>query len=111
MDALTDLFESEVFRLMALYNYPQSKVKKFVKALGKEKVAAALSKEDHMAALSKKDLIAALNEKDIIAAIRGKERILKTLLADLTPEQRKKLLEQRSRNGASKRQNGKSRSN
>jgi hypothetical protein len=102
MDALTDLFESEVFRLMALYNYPQSKVKKFVKALGREKVAAALSKEDHLAALS---------EKDLIVALRGKERILKALLADLKPEQRQKLLAQNSRNGASRRQNGKSRSN
>ena len=90
MDALTDLFESEVLKLMALYNYPQSKVKKFVQALGKEKVAAALS------------------EKDIIAAVRGKEHIIKALLADLKPEQRQKLLLQSSRNGAAKRQNGKS---
>jgi hypothetical protein len=102
MDALTDLFESEVFKLMALYNYPQAKVKKFVQALGKEKVAAALSKDD---------LLAALSEKDLIAALRGKERILKALVAGLKPEQRQKLLGQSSRNGASKRQNGKSRRN
>jgi hypothetical protein len=120
MDALTDLFESEVFKLMGFYDAKPSTVRKFVKALGKEKVVAALSKEERMAglskkdliaALSKKDLIAALSEKDIIVALRGKERILKSLLADLTPEQRQKLLEQRSRNGASKRQNGKSRLN
>jgi hypothetical protein len=76
---------------MALYNYPQAKVKKFVQALGKEKVAAALS------------------EKDLIAAVQGKERIIKALVAGLCPEQRQKLLLQSSRNGASKRQNGKSR--
>jgi hypothetical protein len=64
-----------------------------------------------MARLNKKDFIAALSEKDIIAAVRGKERILKALLSGLKPEQRQKLLAQNNRNGASKRQNGKSRSN
>jgi len=98
MDALNDLFESEVFKLMALYNYPQAKVKKFVQALGKEKVAAALSTDD---------LLAALSEKDRIAALRGKQRIVEALLADLKPEQRQKLLLRSSRHGASKRQNGK----
>ena len=100
MDALSDLYESEVSKLMGFYDAKPSTVRKYVKAIGKERVAAALSKEDHLAALS---------EKDLIAALRGKEHILKALLADLKPEQRQKLLLQSSRNGASKRQNGKSR--
>jgi hypothetical protein len=109
MDALNDLYESEVSKLMGFYDAKPSTVRKYVNAIGKEKVVAALSKDDLIAALSKKDLLSALSEKDIIAAIRGKERILKALLADLKPEQRQKLVGQRSRNGASKRQNGKSR--
>ena len=99
MDALSDLYESEVSKLMGFYDAKPSTVRKYVMAIGKEKVAAALSKEDHLAAL---------NKKDIIAALGGKERLLKALVADLSPVQRQKLLLQSSRNGASKRQNGKS---
>jgi hypothetical protein len=117
MDAMKELYESEVLRLMALYDFEPSFVKKVVKTIGTKKLGAAFSKEEHLAALNKKDLLAALNKKDhlaalnkkdIIAALGGKERLLKSLLADLSPEQRQKLLLQSS-NGASKRQNGKAR--
>jgi len=99
MDAMKELYESEVLKLMALYNFEPSFVRKVVKTIGKKKLSAAFSKEDHLAAL---------NKKDIIAALGGKERLLKALIADLSLEQRQKLLLQSSRNGAAKRQNGKS---
>jgi len=118
MDVMKELYESEVLRLMALYDFEPSFVKKVVKTIGTKKLGAAFSKEEHLAALNKKDLLAALNKKDhlaalskkdIIVALGGKERLLKSLIADLSPEQRQKLLLQTSPNGAAKRQNGKSR--
>jgi hypothetical protein len=118
LDTLFDLCESEVLKLMALYNVKPESMPKYIKALGKEKVLAAISKEDHLSALSKKDLLSALSKKDllsalseedIIAVLRGKEHLLKSYLASLRPKQRQKVLAQIRQDGASKRRNSKSR--
>jgi len=96
---MLDLFESEVKKLMALYNIKPKAMRKYVEALGKDKVIAAIRKDEHLAAL---------NKKDMIAAMGGKERLIKSLLVDLAPAQRQKLLTQLNGNGASKRQSSKS---
>ena len=126
IDALVDLYESEVIKLMTPLNVRPESMPKFIKALGKEKVIAALikdkelpaqrkkqllaalSKKQLLAALSKKELLAALTEDDMISALGGKEYLLKSFLASYKPEQLQKLLAQPHRNGASRRQSAKS---
>ncbi|MCI0690817.1 hypothetical protein L0337_02300 [candidate division KSB1 bacterium] len=93
MDTMFDLYESEVNKLMALYNIKPKSMRKFINALGKEKVIAAIRKEE------------------MIAALGGKERLLKLLLADMNPEQRQKILAQFNGNGAAKRRSTKARAN
>jgi len=97
MDAMLDLYESEVKKLMALYNIKQKSMRQYVEALGKEKVIAAIRKDEHLAALSKKDLLTALRQEDVIAAM-GEEKVLKSLLAKLGRERMQKLIDQISRN-------------
>jgi hypothetical protein len=93
MDTIFDLYESEVNKLMALYDIKPKSMRKYIEAMGKEKVIAAIRKEE------------------MIAALGGKERLLKLLLADMSSEQRQKILAQFNRNGAAKKRNTKSRAN
>jgi arginyl-tRNA--protein-N-Asp/Glu arginylyltransferase len=107
IDTMLELYESEVKKLMALYNIKQKSMRQYVEALGKEKVIAAIRKDEHLAALSKRDLLAALRQEDVIAAM-GEEKVLKSLLAKLGRERMQKLIDQIHGNGASRRQSSKS---
>jgi len=86
-------------------------MRKLINAFGKEKIISAFTMNEILSVKGKTYFFTALSKKDImkalIAASGGKERLIKSLLGDLKPEQRQKLLLQSSRNGASKRQNGK----
>jgi len=94
LEAILELYESEVFKIMAL---KQETIKRYVKALGPEKftavinkryLLAALQKEDHLAALSKEDLVAALSKEDLLAALgKEKEEVLQYLLPGIPPDQ------------------------
>jgi len=63
-------------------------IKRYVEALGREKILATFTKEDHLAALRKEDLFAALSQ----------EEVLQHFLAKLGPEQLRQMIDQMSRN-------------
>jgi len=84
-------------------------MRKLISAFGKEKIISAFTLNEILSVIGKTYFLTALSEKELIAALGGKKRLLKSLLAELKPEQRQKLLLQSSRNSAAKRQNGKSR--
>lgn len=107
-DALIDLYQSEVFKIMAI---KQETLDRFVETVGRDKVMAlfskeeymaALSKGDHLAALSKGDLLAALSKEDHLAALSKEDLVaalsdddmLKRLLAKFGTERLSKMLEQ-----------------
>jgi hypothetical protein len=99
LEAIFELYESEVYKIMAL---KQETIRRYVEALGPEKftavinkqaLLAALRKEDHLAALSKEDLVAALSKEDLLAALgKEKEEVLQYLLAGIPPDQLQQLL-------------------
>ena len=110
LDALTDLYEKEVLKLMVTLNFRDETMPKVIDALGRERVIAALSKEERISSLSKEELMsslskeelmsslskeehmAALNDDDLLTALQKKEQLLKTLLARLEPERLRKLI-------------------
>ena len=85
LEAIIELYESEVLKIMALK--PET-IKRYVEALGREKILATFTKEDHLAALRKEDLLAALSQEDV----------LQHFLAKLGPEQLRQMIDQMSRN-------------
>jgi hypothetical protein len=99
LEAIVELYESEVFRIMAV---KQETIKRYIEALGPEKflavlkkedIVATLRKEDHLAALSKEDLVAALSKEDLLAALgKEKEEVLQYLLPGIPPDQLQRLL-------------------
>ncbi len=121
LEAIFELYESEVLKLMAI---KQETIERFVKNLGQEKILAtlqkedilktlskedflaALSKEDFLAALSKEDFLAALSKEDFLAALSkeellaalSKEDMFNKLLVELGAEQLRKMIDQSGRN-------------
>lgn len=101
LEAIFELYESEVFKIMAM---KQETIQRYVEALGREKFFAVFNKQDHLAALSKEDLLAALRKEDLLAALSkedhlaalskedllvalSKEDVLQYFLAELGPDQ------------------------
>ncbi len=103
VDAMNDLYKSEVKKLMVYLDAKQKKVKRYVDIIGRKRVAAALPKEELLAALSKKDLLSALSAKDIIA-VKGDKEALSVLLAKMGRERLLKTLDQISRRPVRKHQ-------
>jgi hypothetical protein len=99
LEAILELYESEVFKIMAV---KQEIIQRYIEALGPEKflavlkkkdIVATLRKEDHLAALSKEDLVAALSKEDLLAALgKEKEEVLQYLLPGIPPDQLQRLL-------------------
>lgn len=90
LEAILELYESEVLKLMAI---KQETIKRFIENLGQEKILATFRKEDLLKTLSKDDLLAAFTKEDVISAF-GAEEILKSLQAKLGPEQLRKMIDQ-----------------
>jgi hypothetical protein len=72
--------------------------KKLVKIAGTKKILAAIDKEEVVKSLGKKELLKALSGEDIVAAVLRDEQLMKMLLANLKPAQKRKLLGATSRN-------------
>jgi len=90
LEAILELYESEVFKIMAL---KQETIQRYVEALGREKFLAVFNKQDHLAALSKEDLLAALSKEDLLAALTQKD-MLTRLLSELGPNQLQQIIAQ-----------------
>jgi len=103
LEAILELYESEVFRIMAV---KQETINRYIEALGREKFLAAFNKEDHLAALRKEDLLTALRKEDLVAALSkedhlaalSQEDMLGELLARLGYNQLQRLLAMNSHN-------------
>jgi hypothetical protein len=96
LEAIFELYESEVYKIMAL---KQETIRRYVEALGPEKFLAVLKKEDIVATLRKEDHLAALRKEDLLAALSQAELnqeeillLLGDLLAKLRPSQLQQLL-------------------
>jgi hypothetical protein len=94
IEAIFNLYESEVGQIMTR----EALAKKLVKIAGAKKVAAALSKKDLLQALDKRDLLNALSREDIVAAALRDKQLMKMLLANMKPEQKRKVLGELNRN-------------
>jgi hypothetical protein len=94
LEAILDLYESEVLNLMAI---KQETINRLVEAVGREKILATFRKEDLLATFRKEDLVAALSKEDLLAAL-NKEDVLRQLLAELGPDQLRQMIDQISRN-------------
>ena len=102
-ETIFDLYESEVKHIMlnlreeTLRNvFSEMDPRKFIAAFGVERLFTVLGEDQIAAALGQEKLakVAASIDKDkLIAAMGGSENLLRTLLASLTPEQRRQLLE------------------
>ncbi len=103
VDAMNDLYQSEVKKLMVYLDAKQKKVKRYVDIIGRKRVAAALPKEEHLAALSKKDLLSALSKKDIVAAM-GDDETLRLVYTKMGRERFLKKVEEISRRPIRKQQ-------
>lgn len=94
LQVILDLYESEVLKLMTVK--PET-IERFIQTLGREKILSTFRKEDLLAALHKEDLLAALREEDLLAAF-SKEKLLRQMLAELGPDQLRKMIDEISRN-------------
>ncbi|MCI0698848.1 hypothetical protein L0337_43460 [candidate division KSB1 bacterium] len=86
LEAILELYESEVFKIMAL---KQETIQRYIEALGPEKFLAVFKKEDILATLSKEDHLAALSKE--------KEDVLQYFLAELGPDEFQRLIAKISR--------------
>lgn len=112
VETITDLYESEVLKIMVQLNVKPESMDKFIDALGREKIIAALGRKEEMMekmleAVGREKVIAALGRKEevmdemletlghekILAAF-GKEELLRQLLAEFGPEQLHKMIDQ-----------------
>ena len=84
LDAIFELYESEVFKLMTVR---EETLNRFIATIGREKIAALLHKEDHLAALRKEDLLAALSKEDM----------LRQILVEIEPSHLHQMIDQISR--------------
>jgi len=87
LEAIFELYQSEVYKIMAL---KQETIQRCVEAVGREKFLAVFNKQDHLAALSKEDHLAALSKE--------KEGVLQYFLAELGPDEFQRLIAKISRN-------------
>ncbi|NUO81583.1 hypothetical protein HUU05_16050 [candidate division KSB1 bacterium] len=92
LNAITDLYESEAVKLMVKLNVKPQSMRKFVEALGTEKVAKSLRQEE---------LLSAINKKALVAAIMSDEKALHLLLSKM---ERKKLSAKASKTSRRKQQ-------
>jgi len=105
VETIFDLYESEVKKIMlnireeSLRNILSAVgAKRIVAALGDEETISTLGEEKIISALGEEKIISALGKQKIIAALGGSENLLKELLATLTPEQLRQMIEETSRN-------------
>lgn len=103
LDAIFELYESEVFKLMAI---KQETINRFVETFGREKILSLFNKEDFLSKLHKEDLLSKLHKEDLLSKLHkddllsalSKEDMLRQLLADLDPSQLHQMIDQFSRN-------------
>lgn len=94
VEAMFNLYESEVDQLMTR----EALAKKLVKIAGAKKVLAAIDKEEVVKSLDKKELLKALSREDIVAAALRDKQLMKMLLANLKPAQKRQIAKASSRN-------------
>jgi hypothetical protein len=85
LQVILELYESEVLKLMTVK--PET-IERFIQTLGREKILSTFRKED---------LLAALREEDLLAAF-SKEKLLRQMIAELGPDQLRKMIDEISRN-------------
>ena len=105
VETIFDLYESEVIKTML--NIKEESLKRIVEGVGKRKIIDAMGKEDVISLLGEEDVISLLGEdkivstlgkKRIIAALGGSENLLKELLATVSREKARQLIEENGHN-------------
>ena len=94
VEAILNLYESEVEQIMTR----EALAQKLVKIVGEKKILALLDKEKVMKSLNKEDHLRALGKEGLLTVLSRNEQLLKTAMAKLKPEKRRKIFDAADRN-------------